>query len=229
MPIIPEVTDRLRGAFPESTDLALVRATREGVLLADDLYGEGNFLNNSLGRDVRGFIRRAGIAYQICRFCERGDLPFSSEMKAMPKGRWHWLEIRAPGVFAHACRTDDVYTFPDEAKSRQDLRLAIQPNLLSWSARDKSLGEVLKDIPDLYAWLTYGLAADGNLSHLCWASPAPDGDDWLAHISILQEIRKAAVTIRATTPVPDPKERLRLRDHVQQILDDTDDSKASGE
>jgi hypothetical protein len=208
--------------------LALARAAHEGVLLADDLYGDGTILNNVLGRDLRGHIRRVGIAYRILEFCRRGDLPFSAEMTPMPRGRWHWLQIRATGVLAHACRTDDVFAFPDEAESRQDLRLALQPNLLSWSARDKSLGEIGKEIPELYAWLTYRVADDGNLCHLCWASPAPDDNQWLGHISVLREIDLAGRTPPPMPPVPDPKDKLRFKDHVQQTLGRAND-KASGE
>lgn len=218
MPIVTEIQQRLRKTRDSSTNIALARAVREGVLLADDLYGEGNLLDSPLGYDIRGLVRRVGIAVQIHTFSTRGDLPFTTEIKPMPKGRWHWLEIQAPGLLAHVCRTVDVYSFPDEAESRQDVRLAIQPNLLSWSAKQKSLGEIVGEVPELYAWLTYGLAADGELCHLSWASPAPDENSWLAHISVLQEIRKAERAITETPPVPDPKERLRFKDHVQHFL-----------
>jgi len=229
VPIVPEIQDRLRAAFPQANDVALARAAREGVLLADDLYSGGTLLDNVLGRDLRGHIRRVGIAYRIIEFCRRGDLPFSAEMTSMPRGRWHWLQIRGTGVLAHACRTDEVFAFPDEAESRQDLRLALQPNLLSWSERDKSLGEISKEVPELYAWLTYRVADDGNLCHLCLASPAPDDNQWLAHVSILREIDLAGRAPPPLPPVADPKEKLRFKEHVQQTLGRTNDNKVSSE
>nr|WP_281722284.1 hypothetical protein [Nitrosomonas nitrosa] len=229
MPSIPEIQTRLRAAFPQPTDLNLARAAREGVLLADDLYADGSFLNNAVGRDLRGHVRRVGIAYKIAESCKRGDLPFTAELKAMPKGHWHWLELRATGALAHMCRTEDVSSFPDEAESRQDVRLSIQPDLLSWFARDKSLAEIVSKVPELYAWLTYRVNEEGMFSHLCWASPAPDCDDWLAHISILKEIAKAETDAAATVPpAPSAKDRLRFKDHIQQGLDQINDNKASG-
>ncbi len=228
MPIIKEIQDRLRASIPQSADAPLVRAVREGVLLADDLFGGGTVLNNELGQDLRGHVRRVGIGYQILTYCQRGDLPFSAEVRAMPKGRWHWLEIRTPGLLAHTCRTEDVFAFPDEADSRQDFRLSIQPDLLSWSVKNKPFAEIVKEISTLYAWLTYRVNGDGNLSHLCWVSPAPDADEWLAHINVLQEITQAGTTTSLAIQVPDPKDRLRFKDHIQQVLDQSNNNTSIG-
>jgi hypothetical protein len=224
MPIIAEVQERLRNAFPAAFDAPLVRASKEGLLLAADFYKEGMLLNCEMGRDLHGYIRRVCIAIQIREYCKRGDLPFPAQIVPMPKGPWHWLEIKVPGVLAHACRTVDVFAFPDEAESRQDYRLSMQPNLLSWAARDKSMAQIVKEIPEIYAWLTYRASADGSLAHLCWGSPSPEKDDWLAHVNVLEEIKKDGSETPAEPPVPPTKPR--LRDEVLQALKQANDNKA---
>src|SRR5262245_18304296 len=79
MPIIPEIQDRLLLRFPRSCHIPLSRAVQEGSYLADHLIAGEPFLNNVLGRDIRGHIRRAGIGFQIDLYCQRGDLPFVTE------------------------------------------------------------------------------------------------------------------------------------------------------
>jgi hypothetical protein len=227
MPIVKEIQDRLRRSIPTSVDVPLARAVREGILLADDLFGSGTLLGNDLGKDLRGHVRRVAISYQVMSYCQRGDLPFNAKISAMPKGRWHWVEFRAAGLLAHSCRTEDVFSFPDEADSRQDFRLSLQPDLLSWPTKNKPLAEVVKEVPELYAWLTYRVDGDGGLSHLCWGSPAPDDDDWLAHINVLKEISREAATV-PPIKVPNPTERLRFKDHIQQAIDQENDNKNRG-
>lgn len=226
MPIIPEIQDRLRLAFPESSDLTLSRAVQEGSFLADHLFQGESFLNNSVGRDLRGHVRRIGIAHQIDLYCTRGDLPFVTAMSAMPKGSWHWLEIVATGAIAHVCRTDDVFKFPEEAESRQDKRLSLQPDLLDWQERTKTVKEIVREIPRLYAWLTFRAAHDGLISHLCWGAPAPDSDTWIGHINVLAEVAKRGAEVPPASTVADPKEVLRLKDHVVQALEE--DAKKKG-
>lgn len=218
VPIVPEVQDRLRAAFPQSADAALYRAVQEGSYLADDLFKGETFLNNEVGRDLRGHVRRIGIAHQLSLYCGRGDLPWKATMKPMPKGRWHWLEVSAPRALAHVCRTDDVFTFPAEAESRQDVRLALQPNLFTTADERRSLAEILKDVEQLYAWLTFRVGQDGRISHICWASPAADSDEWVGHINVLEQIALAGIEIPVST-VPDPKEKLRLKDHIAEALE----------
>jgi hypothetical protein len=219
LPIIAEVQTRLRGAFPKSTDTPLLRAVKEGILLADDLFSDGSFLSNSLGRDIRGHVRRVAISTQVQAYCERGDLPFVAQLTRMPCGPWHWLELRATGALAHACRTDDVFKFPDDAESRQDMRLAIQPDLLAWASRDKSMAQIIREVPTLYAWLMFRVTDSGALAHLCWGSPAHDCDEWIAYVDVLREIAHAAPE-PPSTPIPDPKSRLRLREHVARTLEE---------
>ncbi len=163
MPIIEEIQDRLTLAFPLSSNVALYRAVQEGSYLADHLYKGKSFLINEIGRDLRGHIRRIGISHQIESYCARGDLPFVAIMKPMPKGNWHWLEICATGALAHVCRTEDVDKFPHEADSRQDIRLRLQTDLLNWREDERDFSKIIRDIPKLYAWLTFRIAQDGRL------------------------------------------------------------------
>ncbi|ANN60774.1 hypothetical protein EFV37_32075 [Mesorhizobium loti] len=221
MPIIPEIQNRLRLAFPQSSDLALARAVQEGSFLAGHLFEGESFLNNAIGRDLRGHIRRIGIAYQIDLYCARGDLPFLASMKPMPKGSWHWLEVTATGAIAHVVRTDDVDGFPEEAESRQDTRLSLQPDLLSWSEKDKDIKSLVREIPKLYAWLTLRAARDGKLSHLCWGAPAPDSDTWIGHVNVLEEVAKRGVEVPVGSTVPDAGAKLRLKDHIAQALEES--------
>lgn len=226
MPIIPAVQERLTLAFPPSSNSTLARAVQEGSYLADHLFDGESFLNNMIGRDLRGHIRRVGISYQIERYCIRGDLPFITDMKPMPKGSWHWLEIGSTGAIAHVCRTDDVFEFPDEAESRQDVRLKLQPDLFSYLEKEKDFGKIVKEIPKLYAWLTFRIAQDGSLSHLCWCSPAVDCDDWVGHINVLDAIAKSGAVVPSVSTVPDPKDTLRLKDHIAEALEKDAEKKA---
>ena len=220
MPIVPEIQDRLLLAFPRSSNVTLFRAVQEGSFLVSHLFEGESFLNNQIGHDLYGHIRRVAISYQIDQYCQRGDLPFVAQMKPMPRGPLHWLEITATGAIAHVCRTNEATAFPDEAESRQDYRLTLQGDLLSWveGHEEKSLGKIIKDIPKLYAWLTFRAGANGRVNHLCWGSPASDVDEWLAHIDVLEEITRAGGELPAIEPVQDPKEKLRLKDHIVEQL-----------
>lgn len=226
MPIIPEIQDRLTLAFPRSADIPLFRAVQEGSYLADHLFEGEGFLNNAVGRDLRGHIRRIGIAHQIDLYCARGDLPYLAAMKPMPKGRWHWLEIMATGATAHVCRTDDVMAFPDEAESRQDARISIQGSLFTWMGTRKPVAAIIEEIPRLYAWMTFRVAQDGRLSHLCWGAPASDSDQYVGHINVLKQIAQAGTEAPVVSTVLDPKQKLRLRDHIEQALAKSDEKQA---
>lgn len=225
MPIINEAQERLRLAFPQSSDAPLFRAVQEGAYLADHLFDGESFLNNNIGRDLRGHIRRIGIAYQINRYCNLGDLPFMSEVKPMPHGNWHWLEIRGTGAVAHVCRSGDVEKFPREAESRQDYRLSLQPDLLNWTEGEKSISQIVSEIPKLYAWLTYRIAQDGKLSHLCWGAPAADYDEWIAHINVITAIASHDREEIHGKPIPDPREKLRFKEHVAKAIKSSEEQK----
>jgi hypothetical protein len=199
---------------------------QQGSYNADHVFSGEAFLDNDMGRDMLGHIRRIAIAHQLTLACDRGDLPWKAVMKPMPKGRWHWLEVTGVGALAHACRTEEVFAFPAEADSRQDVRLALQPDLFT-AAEKRSLAEVLRDVPQIYTWLTFRVGQDGLVSHLCWASPASDRDEWLGHINVLDQIRRSGTEPAPISPVPDPKDRLRLKDHIAAALQKSPAKKSS--
>jgi hypothetical protein len=228
MPIISEIQDRLTLAFPHSFNKPLFRAVQEGSYLADHLFEGESFLKNAIGRDLRGHIRRVGICHQIQAYCARGDLPWHVTMQPMPKGIWHWLEILGTGALAHVCRTEDTDRFPVETDSRQDFRLRLQGDLLSYRPEDRDLGKIIGDIPKLYAWLTFRVAQDGRVSHLCWAAPAADIDEYIAHINVLKAIEEAGQDAPEVSTVPDPATSVRLKDHIARALERGDSEKKSG-
>jgi hypothetical protein len=222
MPIVPEIQDRLTLAFPRSSYVSLYRAVQEGSFAASHLINGDCFLSGDLGRDLYGHVRRVCISHQISQYCERGDLPFVSEIKRMPKGPLHWLEIASTGAVAHVCRVaDEPNAFPDEAESRQDYRLTIQGDLLSWISHGEtqSLGKIIRVIPRLYAWLTFHAGSGGRVDRLCWGSPAADVNEWLAYIDVLGEISRSGEDLPQVDPIPEPKDKLRLRDHVVEQLE----------
>jgi hypothetical protein len=228
MPIIAEIQDRLSLAFPPSSNAPLLRAVQEGSYLADHLFEGETFLKNAIGRDIRGHIRRVGICHQIQSYCDPGDLTFVATMQPMPRGNWHWLEILSTGALAHVCRTEDVEKFPVETDSRQDFRLRLQTDLLNWRDEDRDLRKLIKEIPKLYAWLTFRVAQDGKVSHLCWAAPAVDIDEYIAHINVLKSIEKSGKTAPEVSTVPDPAAAVRLKDHIVKALERPDSDKTAG-
>jgi hypothetical protein len=221
MSIVPEIQDRLILAFPRSSNVALYRAVQEASFLVSHLYEGESFLKNQIGYDLYGHIRRVAISHQIHAYCQRGDLPFVAEMRPMPRGPLHWLEITATGAVAHICRTDEPSAFPDEAESRQDYRLMVQTDLLSFIAggEKKDLGRIIRDIPKLYAWLTFRIGGNARVNHLCWRAPAADVDEWLAYIDVLDDIERTDGDLPPIDPVPDPKDKLRLKDHIAEQIE----------
>jgi hypothetical protein len=206
---------RLATAFPPSTDANLIRGFAEGILLGDSVLDSEPFLQNAIGRDVRGHLRRAGILYRLQELCRRGDLPFEATISRMPRGYLHWLEMRSDQFVAHVCRTDSAMAFPEDTATRQDERMRNQNDL--FEPNIVPLKELAELLPGLAVWLTFGGNVSGQLQHLCWAMPSADGESWLAHINIL---RRAAATGAATEPDPGATQSLRLKfkDHIQDLL-----------
>jgi hypothetical protein len=223
MPIVPEIQDRLLLAFPKSSYVGLYRAVQEGSFAAFHLIDGDRFLSGDLGRDLIGHVRRVCISHQINEYCDRGDLPFVTEIKRMPKGPLHWLEIGSTGAVAHVCRVpDEPFAFPDEAESRQDYRLSLQTDLESWlsTGETESLGKIIRMIPRLYAWLTFHAGNKGQIKRLSFGSPASDVNDWIGYINILDEIEKSGADLPDVPSVPEAKVALRLRDEVVAKLEE---------
>jgi hypothetical protein len=219
-----DALDRLRLAIPVSSDTATILGVQEGVLLADDALKNTPFLSNAIGLDMRGLIRRAGVIFRLEDLCKRGDLPFQSQITKMPFGSWHWLELKAAGVRAHVCRTDEAEAFPADTPNKQDARL-VNPQGDLFKPRPVPLAEILPTVEEMYAWLTYGAAQDGKLAHLCWGVPACDENSWLAHLNILRGGAAIGAPVPPPPSSPDPKTKLRFLEHIEEALQKKDDGK----
>ncbi|MGM5025100.1 hypothetical protein AB8B02_02640 [Tardiphaga sp. 862_B3_N4_1] len=210
-----EFQRRLEAAFYPDADGETIRGVTEGILLADDLLENTPLLKNAVGRDLRGHIRRSGIIFRLHDLCARGDLPFTADIVPMPHGNWHWLEIRSENFKAHICRSEKPYDFPEETLSRQDARLVNQNDLFAENV--VPLKQIINQVPDLYAWLTFGAEKNGSLKHLCWAMPPADDGFWLAHINIVERAKQAEAKPRAPEE-PAKVIKLKFRDHIEESL-----------
>lgn len=227
----------LEVAFPVSSDAQLIRGVSDGIALADDLIENNHILRNAAGNDLRGHIRRAGIMFRLRDLCIRDELPFTAEIVAMPHGPWHWLEIRSRNFLAHVCRTSAPHAFPEETLSRQDARLRNQEDLFGPRSVDR--GEVIIQIREFYAWLSFGIAQHGVLEHLVWAMPPADDGDWLAYRDVLHHATSTISVQPDQAPSPQPAEappseglNLRFQEHIEQALskqDKKDDEKNNNE
>jgi hypothetical protein len=220
------VQDRMRTAFPPSTDLMTVRAVREGILLGDDLIKSSPILSNIIGHDYRGLIRRAGVMFSVHEFSKRGDLPFQTSFRRMHRGHWHLLEITSGNERAHICMTDEFDAFPEDTPVKQDERLVNQIDLFTETLPTET---ILQNIPRLYVWLTFGVDWRGTLTHVCWAAPAKTEKQWLAFENILRRATDDSGT--PTQPVapasPDPTSRLRFKADIEAALGKKNDEKSS--
>jgi hypothetical protein len=210
---------KLIEAFPEETYAVTIRAVHEGVMLADDLVSNDSILSTLVGKDLRGHIRRVGVMTRLHNYCSKGDLPFKAEFSPMPKGNWHWLEIKSETITGHVVRTDGVEAFPVDAPTRQDTRLR-NPDLFDIADGVVPISDALKSKADVYAWLCMGANGKSDLTHLTWGVPCREGNEWLAHVDMLG-IAKAIAPISTpkSVPAPDPKSKMKFRDQVRDALD----------
>jgi hypothetical protein len=207
---VNEFQARLDAAFPASTDQNVARGVREGIVLADDWLKGQPFLRGPLGRDIRGHVRRCGILFRVHEMAEAGDLPFASTVLPMPRGNWHWVELQSSGIKSHICRSESPAAFPEDTPTRQDERLVNQFHF------DFMPKPVETDLDAMFAWLTYGIAFDGSLGHLCWAMPASTGDTWLARTNIL--VRLAETEREANPETASKSLKLKFKDHIEDAL-----------
>ena len=136
----------------------------------------------------------------------------------MPRGSWHWLNIRSGNLTGHVVRTAAPDEFPDDTPNRQDQRAVNQPDLFA-DPKVVVLGTVR-----LYAWLCYRASLNGALAHACWGMPAAkvDGkeDEWLARVNLML----ASVppkTADADRPAKvDPRTRMKLRDDLDRAAEE---------
>lgn len=212
--------DQLDEAFPPSSDANIIRAVTEGVMLADKTLDNEPFLKTLVGQDLRGHVRRAGILYRLHQMATAGDLPFESVMSQMPRGNWHWIELRSANFTSHVCRTDGAELFPTDTPTRQDDRLTNQGDLF----RDNSEIVPLKGY---MAWLTFGTGDSGALSHLCWGMPKDKEDVWLARTNVIRRARDNEVVVKFEPPTH--RADLKFKDHIEETLKDNEDDVDKGE
>ncbi len=213
--------DLLDEAFPPVTDLEMIRGVTEGIFLADSTIDSAGFLRSGVGQDIRGHIRRAGILFRLHQMVTNGDLPFTSSMTRMPRGNWHWVELRNANFRAHICRTEAPSMFPIDSPTRQDDRITNQLDLFIDTA-------TVTPIKGYMSWLTFGVGDSGALGHLCWGMPNAKEDVWLARTNIIQRAKDNDVVVSIETPAR--VTALRFRDHVEEALktkqDDLDEKPA---
>lgn len=206
--------DQLDEAFPPSSDANVIRGVTEGVMLADKTLDSETYLKSFVGQDLRGHIRRAGILFRLHQMATAGDLPFESVMSQMPRGNWHWIELRSKNFTSHVCRTEGPDLFPVDSPTRQDDRLTNQGDLF------KDNSEIVP-IKGFVTWLTFGLGDSGALGHLCWGMPNATDDVWLARTNITRRARESEIVVKFESPAP--KTELKFRDHVEEALKGKDD------
>lgn len=222
---IPAIQTRMRAAFPATTDLMTVRTVREGIMLSDDLIRNTPLLSTLIGQDYRGLIRRAGVMFAFHEACTRGDLPFRTTVRRMHRGHWHLLDIASGVERAQICRSAEPDAFPDDTPVKQDERLANQFDLFQ---EHPPIEELLSRIPRLYVWLTFGVDAAGNITHVCWGAPAREEMQWLAYENILRRAGEGGSPIEpALPPTPDPTRRLRFKEHIEEAIEKKNDDEKS--
>lgn len=205
---------QLDEAYPASADVNLIRGVTEGIMLADKTLENEGFLKSLVGQDLRGHIRRAGILHRLHQMATAGDLPFNSAMTKMPRGNWHWIELRSGNFTSHVCRTDGPDIFPTDSPTRQDDRLTNQGDLF----RDTA---AVVPIKGYTAWLMFGVGDSGALGHLCWGMPNAKEDDWLARSNVILRARHNEVVVKFEPPTTTAG--LEFREHVKDALKDKDE------
>ncbi len=201
-------------AFPREADASVIRGVTEGIYLADTTLESAGFLKSLVGQDLRGHLRRAGMLYRLHQMAQMGDIPFMSTMSKMPRGNWHWVELRSGNFAAHVCRTDAPDAFPDDTPTRQDDRLTNQGDLF----KDTS---TVVPITGFTAWLTFGVGDSGSLAHLCWGMPNAGEDVWLARTNIIRRARESEVVVPFEAPAKATE--LKFREHIEEALKGKDE------
>jgi hypothetical protein len=201
--------DLLDEAFPPEVDANIIRGVTEGIYLADTILESAGFLQSLVGQDLRGHLRRAGMLYRLHQMAMAGDIPLESTMTKMPRGNWHWVELRNKNFAAHVCRTNAPDAFPDDTPTRQDDRLTNQGDLF------KDTSAVIP-IKGYAAWLTFGVGDSGALGHLCWGMPNAKEDIWLARTNIIRRAQERDVVV--SFEAPEKATKLKFRDHIEEAL-----------
>ena len=209
--------DQLAAAFPETTWEPLIRGISDGIALADCLIEATPLLSSSIGREIRGFIRRAGILHQVNELCVQGALPFKAQPKKMPVGSWHWLDISSGLVTAHIVRTEFLRSLPIDTPCRQAEVLKNEYDLFE----DGRIPPPPAKIEERYAVITFGVDRGGKLTHAAAGMPNFEMTGWLAFLNLRKRGDRGESFRAPIAPVPpDPTKRLKFQEEVQQMLDD---------
>jgi hypothetical protein len=223
---------RLLKAYPKAIWPTLVRGASEGVEMADAVRRSTPFLRTLVGRDQRGFLRRAAIMWRLQMLCASKELPFAATEALNTNGSSHLLSIVSDNLELHLVRTEDILSFPVDAPIRQDRRATNQPDLFE-DKKIVPLTEVLRDVRRLYGWICWGATPKGELTHLCLGIPERSRDNWLAHVNILNRVRLDEGTPRLTEPptpsAPNPALLLRFRAEIARSLEKNQEESGDGD
>lgn len=211
---------QLDEAFPPSSDADVIRGVTEGILLADKTLDNESFLKSLVGQDLRGHLRRAGILFRLHEMAKSGDLPFQSVMSQMPRGNWHWIELRSNNFTSHLCRTDGPEMFPSDTPTRQDDRLTNQGDLFRDNAE-------IVPIKGYMAWLSFGVGDSGALGHLCWGMPNATDDVWLARTNVIRRAVESETVVKFEPPTSTTD--LKFREHIEIALKGKESDENQGE
>jgi hypothetical protein len=210
----------LREWFSGGTDAAVIRNVMMAVALADDLRRNTPWLGlTDVGDDLSSMLRRAATMWRIQEACKDGELPFKAEEIPNSTGSSHLLRIISGPFEAHVVRTDSSGAFPKDAPIRQDRRLTNEPSL--FDPKVVAFEELLGSVKKSYAWLMFNATALGVLTHVCWGMPDRAENKYLAHFDILRRAMSLGTPIDPTTPPkPDPTEKIKFKEHIEQKLED---------
>lgn len=212
-----EFERHLRKAFPPSTDATVIRAVSEAVILADDVRRNTPWLSTRVGDDMIGFLRRAAAMWRLHEFCKTGELPFKADEVPNKNGSSHLLRVRSGAFEAHVVRTDSPGAFPKDAPIRQDKRLSNYGDLFE-EPHLRPAFEIISHVSP-YGWLAFNATRIGALTHVCWCMPERVENRWLAHTNILTQTLAAGAPGPVTpSPKPNPTERMKFKQHIEEQL-----------
>lgn len=212
---------RMIAAYPETTWPTIVRGIGEGVRIADEVLRSTPFLSTAVGRDLRGFVRRAAIMWRLQTLCRGGELPFQAKEVVNTNGASHLLSILSNNIEMHVVRTDDADSFPIDAPIRQDHRVTNIPDLFS-DPKIIPLDKALEGVPMLYGWIAWGATKKGDLTHVSLEMPENLKDHWLAHRDILRHVLAKHTEGKKgksrTSSAPNPADLLKFKAAIAREL-----------
>lgn len=216
---VSKFQEQLAVAFPETVREPLVQGITDGIALADNLIEATPLLSSVIGRDIRGFLRRAGILHQVGGLCAKGVIPFAAQQAKMPVGCWHWLNISSGFITAHIVRTESLRALPGDTPSRQPEVLKNEFDLFEDGRIPPPPPENQNE--ERYAVITFGLDKDGKVTHAAAGMPNFELTGWLAFINLRKRASLSESFKAPVAPVPpDPTTRLKFLKEVQQMLDE---------